>query len=323
MTAYTGRKVAVGIWKETTRGTAVAPAIYYAHTEFNPQDKVEYVEHEGVIGTLAKTHKKEVAQKYAESPLKGLIGVDSVGFFLLALLWSVASAETSWGGAYEHNFTLLNDNIHPTFTLVEKNGVEGLAYPMSAIEKLSIDFAQGKFIEIDSSWKSKFSIPMTLTPNYIDEENFLARQVEVSFADDVAGLDGATPICVESGNLELSKEIEQVFCLWEIEPQEVLVKAVDFQGSLTITHKDNTFTGYYKNGTRKAMRIKMINPNKTIGTEDKPTIIFDIPQVSFDDVVKEGGKDDIIKQNITVSGLFDINSGNLITGKVINTTNTY
>lgn len=323
MTAYTGRKVAVWINKETTRGTAVAPAIYYAHTEFSPQNKVEYVEHEGVIGTLAKSHKKEVAQKYAEEPLKGLVWVESIGFFLLAMLWSVASAETSGGGAYEHNFTLLNENIHPTFTLVEKNGVEGLAYPMSAIEKLAIDFSQGKFLELDSSWKSKFSVPMALTPSYSDEENFMARQVEVYIADDIAGLDNATPICVESGNIEFSKEIEQVFCLWEIEPQEVLVKAIDFQGSLTIMHKDTTFTDYYKNSTKKAMRIKIINPNKTIGTEDKPTIIFDIPQVSFDDVVKEGGKDDIIKQNITVSGLFDINSGNLITGKVINTTNTY
>lgn len=123
--------------------------------------------------------------------------------------------------------------------------------------------------------------------------------------------------------MELIKEIEQVFCLGQVEPNDVFVKLIDFQSSLTIRHKDTTFSDYYKNGTRKAMRIRMKNTAVTIGVSDNPTIDIDLPQVSFDDVVREGGRDDIIKQNITVSGLFDLSSGSLVTAKVINTTNVY
>lgn len=236
---------------------------------------------------------------------------------------SVTSAETTGTGAYEHNFALLNENLHPTFTLSEKNGVEALAYTLASIENLKLDFAQGNFVMLDTSWKAKIGVATTLTPSYSEEEEFTARQVQVFFADDLAGLDSATAICVESGGLELIKEIEQVYCLGEVEPKEVITKMIDLQSSLTVRHKDNTFSTYQKNGTQKAMRIRMINTGVTIGVSDNPTIDIDVPQVKFNDVVKEGGRDDIVKQNITVSGLFDLSEGIIAKGKVINTTNVY
>lgn len=320
---YTGRKVSVGIAKEGTRGLATVPSLYYAHVDFQPQDRVEYKENEGVIGTLAQTHKKEIVQKYSEIPLKGTVWLESIGYFFLALLGSVSSAETAGTGAYQHDFSLLNDNIHPSFTLTEKNGVEGLAYSLWSMEKLAFDFQQGAYVMLDSNWKAKISETMALTPSYSEEKEFLAREIQIFFADDLAGLDSADEVCIESGSIELTKQIEQIFCLGDIAPKDVIFKALDLQANLTIRHTATTYSDYQKNGTNKAMRIRMIDPNTTIGVSDNPTIEIDVPKVSFDDVVKEGGRDDIIKQNITISGLFDLTTSKLVTGKVINTTNTY
>lgn len=322
---YTGRKVSVGIAKEGTRGTASAPTLYYAHVDFQPQDKVDYKDNEGVIWTLAKTHKKEIVQQYSEIPLKGILWSESVGYFMLALLWSVTSAETAVGsGAYQHDFTMLNNNIHPTFTITEKNGVEGLAYALGAIDKLNLTFQQGDYINLESNWKAKLSQTMALTPSYSEETEFTARQIDIFFANDIAGLAGATAICAEGWNLELIKEIEQIFCLWSLDPKDVITKVIDAQVSLTIRHNSDVYTQYMKNGTTKAMRIRITDTNKVIWTNgDNPTIEIDLPKVSFDDVVKEGGRDDIIKQNLTISGLFDVTTSSLVTWKVINSTNVY
>lgn len=323
MTVHTGRKVNVGIGIESTRGTKVAPARYYSHTDFQPQDRVEYKEHEGNVGTLAKTFKKEIARKYSEIPLKGVAGIESLGFFLYAMFGTVSSAETSGGGAYQHDFTMNESNLQKTLTISEKNGVESLAYAMCAIEKLSFDLQQDSYVTLDSNFKGKHSENATFTPAYSDEFDFMGRNIEIFFADNEAGLDGATAICVESGTIELMKQIEQVFCLWEVEPKDVVTILMDLQSNLTIRHKDNTFSEYYKNGTKKAMRIRMSDANTTIGTEDNPTLDIDVPQVSFDDVIKEGGKDDIRRQNITISGLFDLSASALVKAKLLNTTATY
>lgn len=98
---------------------------------------------------------------------------------------------------------------------------------------------------------------------------------------------------------------------------------LDLQGNLTIRHKDNTFTQYYDNGTVKAMRVRMKDSTKTIGVSDVPSLDIDVPKVKFDGVVKDGGRDDVIRQNITVSSLVDLENPAFIKGTLTNTTNAY
>ena len=301
MPVYTGRKVAIGLAPESTRGTKAAPVLYYMHTSFKPQNKVEYKESGGMVGTLAKNHKKSIISEMAELPIKWNVGIESIGYFLLAMLGSVTSAETTGTGAYKHTFNFLNDNISPTFTVSENNGVESLAYPLASIEKLAFDFKQDDFIKLDSTWKSRKAEDTALTVSYTDEQEFTGREVSVYFADTLAGLDGATAICVESGSMELVKEVEQVFCLGGLWPKDVITKNIDFQSSLTIRHKDKVFTQYNEDSTHKAMRIRIKDSNTTIGVSDNPTIDIDVAKVTFDDVVKEWEGDDIARQNITIS----------------------
>lgn len=106
-----------------------------------------------------------------------------------------------------------NDNLQKTLTISEKNGVESLAYSMCACEKFTLDFAQDNFVKVDMSFKGAHSESATLTPSYSDEVDFVGRHLEVFFADNLAGLDSATAICVETGSIEITKQIEQLFCL--------------------------------------------------------------------------------------------------------------
>lgn len=55
--------------KEDPRGTPETPALYFSHTKFDVQEKIEYKEHEGVKGTLAKSHKKEIVRKRSDIAL--------------------------------------------------------------------------------------------------------------------------------------------------------------------------------------------------------------------------------------------------------------
>lgn len=198
-----------------------------------------------------------------------------------------------------------------------------MAYPLCSLEKLTLDIKQDAFVMLDSSWQGKSPEAMSLTPSYFEETDFTGRKLEIYFADNLAGLDAATEICVESGSVEATKEIEQVYCVGELDPKETTVNNVDLQLALTVRHINNTYSTNFRDGVRKAMRIRMIDENVTIGTTQHPTIEIDVAEVLFENVVTEGGKDDVIRQNLTLSSLFDLNSATLFKAKMINTTNTY
>lgn len=49
MPKISGRKIAVGFGKETTRGTAVAPSLWYPRVDMDFDEKIESVENESSI----------------------------------------------------------------------------------------------------------------------------------------------------------------------------------------------------------------------------------------------------------------------------------
>ncbi len=101
-----GRGVSIGIGKETTRGTAVSPAVWYPWLSLDANDNIELAENESVLGNRAGLSGADVAQKYAEISLEGKIRELAYGYILLGTLGGVSSAIKSGETVvYRHTFT--------------------------------------------------------------------------------------------------------------------------------------------------------------------------------------------------------------------------
>ena len=101
-----GRDFKVGFGKESTRGTAVTPAVWEPLLDVpSVENKAEYIQDESNYGVIADSVDAVVAKEWSEGELKGNVHDKSFGYLLLAALGQVSSAvkETT---AYNHTFSL-------------------------------------------------------------------------------------------------------------------------------------------------------------------------------------------------------------------------
>lgn len=97
--------------------------------------------------------------------------------------------------------------------------VEGdLAFAGAMLESLEVSAEVGGFVTFTASYKSKKEASATHTVAYTTDYTLLARHCGIKLADTLAGLSGASNICVQSFSLSINKNLEEDLCLSSIEP---------------------------------------------------------------------------------------------------------
>ena len=85
---YIGRKVAVGIGKETVRGTAVTATYWVRHLSLDFKRKGELAQNESALGVREKVSDSEITKVWAEGKLEGKVNHKSIGLILLGAFGS-------------------------------------------------------------------------------------------------------------------------------------------------------------------------------------------------------------------------------------------
>lgn len=312
-----------GIAKETTRGTAVDPAIWVQQTEANFEDMTENVQDESSLGVLMNTSESERTKQFAEWELSWILAITSVWYWLLALLWSVSSAAASaW--AYQHDFSMDNTNSKPSLTLSKKTPVQGLRFANAMVASLGIAANVWEAVIMTTWVRAKVGATASLTKAYAVDNKLYAKHVTIKLADTVAGLDGASALCIENVELNLTQELEDGFCFESgVDLGDIYNKGFSIDWTFTKLKQDTTYSDYVLNGTVKAMRIQIIDTSTTIGASDNPTVTIDIAKVTFEDHESDGGLNDIMRENLTFKWHYDLANSSDIDISVINEQSSY
>lgn len=137
MSIFTGKKVGVGVGLESTRGQKANIAYWMPWTDNTFIDKANIESEAGVVDTLMDSIGSEVTKQRAEGTIGGQVYPNGIGFFLKALLGAVAT--TAKSPAYEHLFTLLENNTHPTLTIGASTPLGSSSYPLAMIESMDLN----------------------------------------------------------------------------------------------------------------------------------------------------------------------------------------
>jgi hypothetical protein len=84
-----------------------------------------------------------------------------------------------------------------------------------------------------------------------------------------------------------------------------------------------TFKDYEFNGTARAMRVQVIDPNVTIGTSENPTLELNLARLKFKDWNPNRANDEIVKQTLNFKGLYSRDDAELLNVELINTVSDY
>lgn len=284
----------------------------------------EVVNDESSLGVIADAVDSYVTKRWAEGNIEGNVNVNNFGYAMLSAFGAVVSAETVGTGAYEHNFSVLESNEHPTLTIGVDDPVEGdLAFAGAMLESLEVSAEVGGFVTFTASYKSKKEASATHIVAYTTDYTLLARHCGIKLADTLAGLGGASNICVQSFSLSINKNLEEDLCLSSIEPVDFNNTNFVVEGSMTLKFETVAERDLYLNATKKAMRITIEDTGTVIGVSDSPVLEFDMAKVKVTEWTKNQGNGEIVTQDITFKAFYDITEAEIITGKLVNTKTSY
>ena len=323
MATQIGRRIQVGIAKDSPRGTAAAAATFwYPKIDFDFNPRADYAVNESGLGVIDGRSDAKVVEKLGEGSFGGLVYDKSFGLLLAACLgtWSTGEVVDS---SYTHSFTRLNTNQHPSLTVFHKDANVDERYALGMLNNLTINAVLKDFVKFSAGFMAKVGTDTSSDPSYSAENIFLATHVTVKFASTIAGLGAAEASAVKAINLTINKNVEDWQNLGSVEPTDIVNKAFTVSGDLEAIFDDETYKDYVLDGSKRACLITIQNTDVTIGTATNPKLEITLAPMSFRDWGRGTGQDDITSQTVAFDGNFGLSDSKTISIQLVNEQESY
>jgi len=320
MSRYIWRKINVGFWKEATRWTAVAPALWCPKATLDFDEKSEKVIDESSIWVIEDSFDWHVSKQWAEWNFECNVYANAIWFILLNVFWSVADSGS--GTEFTHEFSVAENNQHQSLTIGLADDTQDKQFPLAMVNSVEISAEVGDFVKANVEFRSKKGQNATLTPSYSDDFALLWKNVNIFIANDLAGLDSADPIKATNFTLTINKNLEDVDVLWSVEPDDFCNTQFTVEWNVELLRDDETYKTIFMNGVKQAMRIEIIDTNTDLWTKN-PTLTFDLASVIMTEFAKTQDNDALIRQGIDFKALYSMSDAKMITAKLINSKSSY
>lgn len=328
MTIEIGRKHSFALGIESTPGTAGAIDAWIPLEEGVITPKTDPIIDESGFGTISAGADAHVTKTWSEFTGKGLVRPTSFGNLLLLALgtaWSPVLAET---GVYTHAFSVKNDNAHPTATIIHDDATQEEQATYGMIDTLSIAWEVADYLRFDTKMVGRAPTDATgNTPAFTTENPFLVSRAQVKFATNVAGLTGASLVPVQSFNLNIEKNLEQIWSTESVAGTEALNfatqhnKDMRVSGDFTIIFDNKTYRDLALNGTLQAIEIKVDGRN-LIGATRRDELTIRLNSVILTEWDRDMGNDAIVTQTFGFTALYRLSETSQITATLQNTKST-
>ncbi|MDP9469051.1 MAG: phage tail tube protein [Chloroflexota bacterium] len=319
-----GRLMSVGLGKETTRGTAVAPSYWIPQTEFSVMDRDEKILDESALGRIEQTHDGDKDHQWAEGSISGIVRDQSFGLILLAAFGQSSSAlkgtETT---VYNHTFTVANTNTHPSLTIAAKDANEDVRSALGMLSRLELSAELGSYLTYTADFIATKSAAATNTVSYLTENKFRPGDITLKIADTVANLGAATATQIRNFTLTIEKNAEPEYALGTTNIVNIFNKEFTTSMSFSALYGDTTLKDLVFGGAKRAMSITITRSDVTIGAGSNPSLVFTFQPGFFQSWEKDGGLDDILTQNIEFTGLYSTSQSAEISAVLTNTAASY
>ena len=330
MAKFIGRQQEVGIGREATRGTIVAPTKWIPKTNFSVEDKVSKSRFQGGYGNILGGDDAVVSDKYAQGNLEFEVQDDLLALILYGVFGTLTSA--AFNSVYKHTLTIANSVQHTSLSLHMNDPIgaasaptKTVAYARAMVDQFEITSRPGELVMANAAFVAAAHKDWTRqTPSYGTQYKFTHQHASVKVAANLASLDAASKISVQELTLTIKKNVIRENSLGTVQPIDILNRKIEISGKLKLTHEDRTYRDYMLDGTKKSIRISLLNSGVTIGTTN-PQMQLDLSVCDFTEWEPAHPLDDISTQEIMFNALYDITNDLLIGANsfVVNSTASY
>lgn len=320
---FIGRRESIGVGKETTPGTAVAPAVWQRHLKLALDQKTNVAQNSSGMGRVEDINDSAVTEEWSEGSINGKVTDLSHGYFLENIFGTCAAAlhsgETT---VYDNTFTV-NQSLPPTLTLARVNPIVSRRYALANLTDYELDVKTGDWAEFTGSLVAKTGTTASDTAAYTAENEFTAKHVTVKVASSTGGLGAATALQLKSLKLKITRKANRFTPFGTIDPTAFDLESFGVTGEIVLRYTDTTLEALALANTRQAMSIALVNTDTTIGSAANPSLTFTMPKVRLTPITLDDNLDQVLNQTIAFTAELDTTVPSMISAVLTNTQNGY
>jgi hypothetical protein len=244
----------LGIAKEATRGTAVAPTdfIPVMKDSLKPVDIVDPLYDTGLRGSNALNYNYIPGRTRSTVDFGGAVFADTVGYGIAGLLGSVATTGAS--APFTHTISLFNSlasggDVQPiSYTLTDFYAVDVRSYPGCQFSDFSLKFNADGMLEYDTKttgWASETVSDPTPTFSTILPTPVWRGTVSIG---------GSTVATAMTGNIDMSRPATPIYGISNTQdPYQVFLGPLEVTGKITFVMEDDSQLLNFLNNSQPAL----------------------------------------------------------------------
>jgi hypothetical protein len=244
----------LGIAKEATRGTAVAPTdfIPVMKDALKPVDIVDPLYDTGLRGSNALNYNYIPGRTRSTVDFGGAVFADTVGYGIAGLLGSVATTGAS--APFTHTISLFNSlasggDVQPiSYTMTDFYAVDVRSYPGCQFSDFSLKFNADGMLEYDAKstgWASEVVSDPTPTFSTILPTPVWRGTVSVG---------GSTVATAMTGNIDMKRPATPIYGISATQdPYQVFLGPLEVTGKITFVMEDDSQLLNFLNNSQPAL----------------------------------------------------------------------
>lgn len=250
----------VGIAKEVTEGTAVAPTAFLpvAIGKLKTADIIDPLMDEGLRGSLVKDYAYIPGRTHSTFDFGGAVFADTFGYPLAGLLGSVTTTGAS--APFTHVISLKNASAvaadaQPTsFTLTDFYAANVRAYPGIAISEVAVSFSADGLLDFDAKGTGFASETVaTPTPTFSTVLPTPVWQATVSIG-------GSAVSTAVSGSVTMTRPVTPIFGISNTQdPFNIFLGALEVAGQFNFIMENDTELTRFLTNTQPAITLDWSN----------------------------------------------------------------
>jgi hypothetical protein len=244
----------IGIAKETTKGTVVAPTdfIPVAKDSLKPVDIVDPLYDTGLRGSNVVNYNYIQGRTRSTFDFGGAVFADTIGYGLAGVLGAVATTGAS--APYTHTISLLNSltsdvDVQPiSYTLTDFYAVDVRSYPGCQFSDFSLKFNADGMLEYDvkaTGWKSNTVADPTPT---------FSTVLPTPVWQGTVSIGGSTVATAMEGSIEMTRGVTPIYGISSTQnPYQVFLGALEVTGSIKFVMENDSQLLNFLNNTQPAI----------------------------------------------------------------------
>lgn len=293
----------LGLGKEVTRGTPIAPTVYLPVDAPDDEQKVTWLKDAGLRGSPVDNYGDVPGVISQEITYKGNVFPDTIQHLFLACL---GGPDTKTGsGPYAHAIPLLNNaatgSQPPSYTLVDYDGTDQ-ARKIAGAQMDTLDLTFGA--DAAMTWAAK-SIGFQQVNESAPTPSF-STELFVPAWSNVASIGGSPFATVETGELNFARSTAAIFTAGQQNAFSNFAGPLALSGKMTFVYEAEN-AGFLSTGTWSKEIIDLLFTEPQSGD----TVEITMSQVQFEDPKITRGKT-YVELDVTI--MAEANTTDAVTG---------